>query len=185
LETDHLIQSDLITACRANNRKAQMELYRKYSQGMYAVSRRYIRNPDDAEDMVQEAFIKAFQKLDQFRGDVSFGAWLKRIVVNRCIDFLKSQKERLIELQDHHIHVVEDEDWTVEDGISAEDVIQAMKELSDKYKDVVQLYLIEGYDHGEISEILGITQTNCRSRLLRGKGHLKKIINEKYYGTGS
>jgi len=180
-----LIQSDLITACRANNRKAQMELYRKYSQGMYAVSRRYIRNPDDAEDMVQEAFIKAFQKLDQFRGDVSFGAWLKRIVVNRCIDFLKSQKERLIELQDHHIHVVEDEDWTVEDGISAEDVIQAMKELSDKYKDVVQLYLIEGYDHGEISEILGITQTNCRSRLLRGKGHLKKIINEKYYGTGS
>ena len=180
-----MIQSDLITACRANNRKAQMELYRKYSQGMYAVSRRYIRNPDDAEDMVQEAFIKAFQKLDQFRGDVSFGAWLKRIVVNSCIDFLKSQKERLIELQDHHIHVVEDEDWTVEDGISADDVIQAMNELNDKYKDVVQLYLVEGYDHAEISEILGITQTNCRSRLLRGKGHLKKIINEKYYGTGS
>jgi RNA polymerase sigma-70 factor (ECF subfamily) len=180
-----MIQSDLITACRANNRKAQMELYRKYSQGMYAVSRRYIQDPDDAEDMVQEAFIKAFQKLDQFRGDVSFGAWLKRIVVNRCIDFLKSQKERLIELQDHHIHVVEDEDWTVEDGISADDVIQAMNELTDKYKDVVQLYLVEGYDHGEISEILGITQTNCRSRLLRGKGHLKKIINEKYYGTGS
>ncbi len=180
-----MIQSDLIAACRANNRRAQMELYRKYSQGMYVVSRRYIQNPDDAEDMVQEAFIKAFQKLDQFRGDVSFGAWLKRIVVNRCIDFLKTQKERLIELKDHHIHVVEDDDWTVEDGISADDVIEAMNELTDKYKDVVQLYLVEGYDHGEISEILGITQSNCRSRLLRGKGHLKNIINEKYYGTGS
>ena len=185
METDLVMTTDLVTACKANNRKAQMELYRKYCDGMFIVAMRYLRNEADAEDMVQEAFIKAFQKLDQFRGEVTFGAWLKRIVINRCLDFLKTQKERLIALNEGHIHIVEDEDWTVEDTVSVEQVKKAMDELPDKYKYVVQLYLIEGYDHSEIAEILQITPTNCRSRLLRGKGYLKKILNEKYYGTGS
>lgn len=185
METDLVMNTDLVAACKANNRKAQMELYRKYCDGMFLVAQRYLHNDADAEDMVQEAFIKAFQKLDQFRGEVTFGAWLKRIVINRCLDFLKSQKERLIALNEGHIHIVEDEDWTVEDAVSVDQVKKAMEELPDNYKYVVQLYLIEGYDHGEISEILEITTTNCRSRLLRGKGYLKKILNEKYYGTGS
>ena len=185
METDLVMATDLVAACKANNRKAQMELYRKYCDGMFIVAKRYLHQDADAEDMVQEAFIKAFQKLDQYRGDVTFGAWLKRIVINRCLDFLKSQKERLITLNEGHIHIVEDEDWTVEDTVSVDQVKKAMEELPDKYKYVVQLYLIEGYDHGEISEILQITATNCRSRLLRGKGYLKKKLNEKKYGTGS
>ena len=185
METDLVMATDLVAACRANNRNAQMKLYRKYCDGMFIVAMRYLHNEADAEDMVQEAFIKAFQKLDQFRGEVTFGAWLKRIVINRCLDFLKSRKERLVALNEGHIHVVEDEDWDVEDTISVDQVKQAMEELPDKYKYVVKLYLVEGYDHSEISEILQITSTNCRSRLLRGKGYLKNILNEKRYGTGS
>lgn len=185
METDLVMATDLVEACKANNRKAQMELYRKYCDGMFIVAMRYLDNPEDAEDMVQEAFIKAFQKLEQFRGEVTFGAWLKRIVINRCLDFLKSRKERLIALNEGHIHIVEDEDWSVDDSISIDMVRKAMEELPDTYKYVVQLYLVEGYDHGEISEILQITPVNCRSRLLRGKGYLKKILSEKHYGTGS
>lgn len=185
METELVMATDLVAACRANNRKAQMELYRKYCDGMFIVAMRYLKSEADAEDMVQEAFIRAFQKLDQFRGEVTFGAWLKRIVINRCLDFIKSQKERLIALNEGHIHIAEDEDWTVEDSVSVDQVKQAMEELPDTYKYVVQLYLLEGYDHNEISEILQISPTNCRSRLLRGKGYLKKILNEKYYGTGS
>jgi RNA polymerase sigma-70 factor (ECF subfamily) len=180
-----MFQIDVVEQCKANDRKAQLQLYNQYCSGMFYVALRFVKNTNDAEDIVQESFIKAFQKIHQFKGDVSFGAWLKRIVINKSIDFLKSKKERLVSLDENYMQVVEDDDWTVEDGISLEEVKLTMEQLPEKYKYVVMMFLLEGYDHREISNVLGLSETACRTRLLRGKGFLKELLKKKRYGTGS
>ncbi len=180
-----MFQSDIVTKCMANNRKAQLQLYKQYCNGMYGVAMRFLKNEDDAEDVVQEAFINAFQKMEQFKGDVTFGAWLKKIVINKSLDFLKLKKEKHIELNDKCLKIVEDDDWTVEENVTLNQIKIAIDELPDKYGCVVKLYLIEGYDHQETSEILNITESACRTRLLRGKGFLKELLKDKRYVTGS
>jgi len=179
-----MFQIDVVEKCKANNRKAQIKLYRQYCDGMFSVAMRYVKNGDDAEDIVQEAFIKAFQKIEQFGGDVTFGAWLKRIVINQSIDFLKTKRQALVALDERYMHLVEDEDWTVEDGITMADIKEAMECLPEKYKYVVIMYLVEGFDHSEISQILQLKETTCRTHLLRGKGYLKELLKEKKYGPG-
>ena len=185
METNLLQQLELVRLYKANDRKAQLTLYRQYCDGMFIVASRYLRDKDDAEDVLQEAFIKAFQRIEQYRGEVSFGAWLKRIVIHRCIDFLKAKKELFVELNENGVYLVDDDDWEVENDISAEQVKEEIERLPDKYKLVLQLYLLEGYDHSEISEILGISETNCRTRLLRGKNKLKDQLKSLTHGTGS
>ncbi|MFS4467401.1 RNA polymerase sigma factor [Maribacter sp. 2210JD10-5] len=180
-----MFQIDVVEKCKANDRKAQMKLYRQYCDGMYTVAMRFVKNADDAEDVLQEAFIKAFQKIHQFKGDVTFGAWLKRIVINKSIDYLKTKKENLVTLEENYMVSVEDEDWTVDDGIKIEDIKKAIDKLSEKYKYIVMMYLIEGYDHSEIANVLNLAETTCRTRLLRGKGQLKELLKTKRYGTGS
>ena len=180
-----MLQVDIVAQCKANNRKAQLQLYQKYCNGMFSVAMRFLKNSDDAEDVLQEAFIKAFQNIEQYKGEVTFGAWLKKIVVNKSIDFLKAKKIERIELKENYLKVVEDDDWTVDNHITHEEVKYAISALPEKYKYVVQLYLIEGYDHSEISGILNITETACRTRLLRGKGYIKERLKSKRNGTGS
>ncbi|MCA0957829.1 MULTISPECIES: RNA polymerase sigma factor [Flavobacteriaceae] len=160
-----------------------MQLYRQYCDGMFCVAMRFLKNTDDAEDVLQDSFIKAFQRIGQFKGDVTFGAWLKRIVVNGSIDYLKSKHQRTVELNESYLQVAEEDDWSVEEGISMEQVNQAIEELPSKYKYVVQLFLVEGYDHSEISKILAITETASRTRLLRGKAQLKEKLKDMAYGT--
>lgn len=152
---------------------------------MFCVAMRLVKNEADAEDLTQEAFIKAFRKIDQYKGEVTFGAWLKRIVVNRCIDFLKARRQHFVELEEHRLTVAEDTSWEVEAPVGVEAVYQAIGELPEKYRYVVQLFLVEGYDHAEISEILGIRETTCRTRLMRGKGYLKELLKEQRYVAGS
>ncbi|WP_047245961.1 RNA polymerase sigma factor [Maribacter thermophilus] len=176
---------DVVEKCKANDRSAQLKLYRQYCDGMYCVAMRFLKNSDDAEDVLQEAFIKAFQKIHQFEGEVTFGAWLKRIVVNKCIDFLKSKKGNTIALDESYMVPVENDEWTVSDEICVEDVKKAIESLSGKYRYVVMMFLFEGYDHKEISQVLEISETACRTRLLRGKSQLKKVLKAKKYGTGS
>ncbi|NNE03800.1 MAG: RNA polymerase sigma factor [Eudoraea sp.] len=185
METSQKFQIDLVERCKAQDRKAQLKLYKQYCEGMYCVAMRFLNNSDDAEDVLQEAFIKAFQKIHQFSGQVTFGAWLKRIVVNSCIDFLKVQKERHLEIKENTLQIVEDQNWTIEPGISIDEVKEAMAQLPDNYKYVLQLYLLEGYDHDEIAQVLGLTATASRTRLLRGKGYLRELLKRKENGTGS
>lgn len=185
LETTATIPFDLIAQCKNQNRRAQLTLYRKYAQGMYGVAMRFVRNPADAEDITQEAFIKAFQKIDQFEGNVTFGAWLKRIVINRSIDFLKARKQHFVELQEHRLSIADESDWKVEQEVSVEAVKAAIEELPEKYRYVVQLYLVEGYDHQEISEILDLRETTSRTRLMRGKNYLKELLNQSRNVAGS
>ncbi len=174
---------DIVEKCKANDRKAQLKLYKQYCNGMFCVAMRFLNNSDDAEDVLQEAFIRAFQKIHQFKGDVTFGAWLKRIVINKSIDFLKSKHQKSIEFDEGYMHIEVDEDWTIEKEITLKEVRTAINGLPEKYKYVVMMFLIEGYDHSEISQVLNIAETTCRTRLLRGKALLKKTLKNKAYGT--
>ena len=183
-----MFQVDIIEQCKQNNRKAQLQLYNQYCDGMYIVAKRFLKDAADAEDVVQEAFIKAFTKLHQYKAEVTFGAWLKRIVVNKSIDFLKARKQQLVELEEVHLKVVDipkDDKWLVEDTITLDDVKAAINELPEKYQYVVMLYLIEGYDHQEISEILDISEVASRTQLSRGKVKLQTLLTLKKNGTRS
>ncbi|WP_431158347.1 RNA polymerase sigma factor [Winogradskyella poriferorum] len=165
-----------------------MQLYNQYCNGMLTVALRFVGDTMEAEDIVQEAFIRAFSKLDQYKAEVSFGAWLKRIVVNRCIDVLKSKRQRLIELEENHLNVVDSDyetEWLVEDDITIDAVKLAIEQLPEKYRYVVMLYLIEGYDHQEISEILNISEVASRTQLSRGKQKLQVALKTEKNGTRS
>jgi len=153
---------------------------------MYIVAMRFVKDSMEAEDVVQESFIKAFAKLDQYKAEVSFGAWLKRIVINKSIDYLKKRKEQLLELSEVHLKVVEDDDdkWLVDDSTSIEEIKKVIDELPDKYRMVLMLYLIEGYDHQEISEILDISEMASRTQLSRGKTKLQERLKEINYVKG-
>lgn len=182
-----MFQVDIITKCKQNNRKAQLQLYNQYCNGMYIVAKRYMSSDAAAEDAVQDAFIKAFSKLHQYQAEVTFGAWLKRIVINTCIDALKRNKQELIALSDQHLKVVDstDDKWLVDDDITIDRVKEAIATLAEKYRIVLTLFLIEGYDHQEISEILGISQTASRTQLSRGKQQLQKLLIPLRHGTRS
>ena len=174
----------LIEQCRAQNPKAQMQLYKQYCEGMFIVASRYMKDAAAAEDALQEAFIKAFTKLHQYKGDVTFGAWLKRIVVNTCLDAIKARKMELNQINEETMSIVEEDSWEVDDSVTAQEVAEAIESLSDPYKTVVKLFLMEGYDHQEISEIMQISESASRTNLFRGKKRLKEQLKHLRYGTG-
>ncbi len=183
-----LDNKELIAACRKNSRKAQMELYNKYSKGMYYVAYRFFKDSFLAEEAMQESFIKAFAKLDQFTGDVTFGAWLKRIVINKSIDMLKARKLDTIALNEQIMTTAEEYDnWEIENTASttAIEIKQAIDNLPEKYKFPVHLFLLEGYDHNEIAEVLNITAVSSRTLVHRGKKRLQEQLKHlKKDGTG-
>ncbi|MEZ4795914.1 MAG: RNA polymerase sigma factor [Flavobacteriaceae bacterium] len=176
---------DIVERCKQNDRKAQLKLYNQYCDGMFTVAMRFVKDTMEAEDIVQEAFIKAFTKLHQYKAEVTFGAWLKRIVINKSIDLLKSKKQ-MMELDEVHLKVIDsnyEDEWLVDDAITLDEVKQAIYQLPDKYQYLVMLYLIEGYDHQEISEILKITEVASRTILSRGKAQLKELLKVAQNGT--
>lgn len=173
------MHEDLVEACKKKDRKAQLELYNLYAQGMYTVCLNMINNESIAEDLMQEAMISAFSKLNTFIGEVSFGAWLKRITVNKCIDYLKQKKLGFDSLDENESFPVEDENADDSDIIKHkfELILLKMKELPSGYRTILNLYLLEGYDHEEIASILGVTSSTSRSQYTRAKALLLKKLN--------
>ncbi|NNC69674.1 MAG: sigma-70 family RNA polymerase sigma factor [Flavobacteriaceae bacterium] len=175
------LQSRLIAECKKNNKKAQLQLYDKYCKAMFNTAYNFVRDEAVAEDMLQEAFIKAFQNIASFSGEVSFGAWLKRIVINRCLDWLKKRKLTIVSMSNQKIQVADEDNWEVDDNTTIENIKSAIRQLPDKYKVVVKLFLLEGYDHQEISQILNISEVSSRSQLHRGKNKLKELLKQYHY----
>jgi len=175
------LQSELIANCRQNDRKAQMQLYDQYCRAMYITAYNFIQRNDIAEDLMQESFIKAFQNIEKFNGEVSFGAWLKKIVINQCLDWLKKRKLRIVSIDNDHVQIAEEEDWSVEDNITVSQIHETIEELPDKLKIPLKLFLLEGYDHQEISQILNITEVSSRSQVFRGKNKLKELLKQYNY----
>lgn len=167
---------DLIERCRENRRDAQFELYRLYSRAMYNTALRMVHNPHDAEDILQSVFVEVFTKLESFRYESSIGAWMKRITVNKCINFLKSRKLALTELTVNHDKA---EHWEPEQEPvwTVEKINRAIGELPAGYRVVFSLYAIEGYDHEEIGEILGVSEATSKSQYSRAKAKLREMLS--------
>lgn len=170
------LNEDLIARCKTGDQAAHERLYKLYSRAMYNVCYRILGDTDDASDVLQEAFISAFKSLDHYRGDAPFGAWLKRIVVNKAINFLSRRKHEPLPESDR-FDVAEEEPQTVyADDLTVERVKRAIHQLPDGYRSVLSLYLLEGYDHQEIAEIMGISESTSKSQLNRAKSRLRELL---------
>ena len=174
----------LIKGCLIGDQKAQMHLYDKYCNAMYNISCRYLQNDEDAKDAMQEGFIKAYANIANYKNDFSFGAWLKRIIINQCIDVLKKRKIEYRSIDSESLHMIDDDDWDMDIAISKTQIINEIEQLAEKYKLVLKLYLLEGYDHEEISQILRIPIKTSRTHLRRGRLQLKELLKTKHYETG-
>jgi RNA polymerase sigma factor (sigma-70 family) len=171
------IHHKLVKQCRRGNRKAQFELYQLFYKQMYNASLRIVNDTQEAEDIMQESFLTAFEKLDTYRGEVPIGAWIRRIVVNRSLDALRKRKvdfETPDEIKD-----VPEETVEFEAELSVEQVKECMMELPDNARTILSLYLLEGYDHEEISQIMNITNSTARSQYARARKKLQEKIKEK------
>ncbi len=174
--------NDLVARCRKNDQHAQMEIYNRYYKAMYNTSLRIVKDTAEAEDLMQEAFLKAFTKIESFEGTATFGAWLKRIVVNLSINaFNKKVKNNEISYNDELNNELDDDDGITEDSSNNErvrEIIKAMNKLKENYRVALSLHLIEGYDYDEISEIMKISYSNCRTTISRAKESLRKKLQE-------
>lgn len=166
------------------DRQMQELLYRNYSSKMYGVCLRYSGNADDANDLLQEGFIKVFKNLSKFRSEGSFEGWIRRIFVNTSIEYYR-KKVKLYNVSEINENNVEDTDLTILDTLAAKDIIALINDLSPGYKTVFNMHIIEGYSHKEIAEILGISEGTSKSQLARAKGVLKKSLVKKISTAGN
>jgi len=169
------IHAPLIEECRKGSSRAQFLLYNQYSKAMYNIAYRMLNNREDAEDMLQETFVDCFRNLNSFRFESTFGAWLKRILINKCINHLQKKKVDLMLTDELPNKAYEEEDETVYD-ISG--IIKGIEMLPDGYRVILTLYLLEGYDHSEIAQILGITESTSKSQYSRAKDKLRSQLSK-------
>ncbi|MEO1515930.1 MAG: RNA polymerase sigma factor [Bacteroidota bacterium] len=172
------IHQDIVLACQDGDRKAQFRLYSLYSKAMYNLCLRMLRNELDAEDVLQHSFMDVFSKLHTFRFQSSIGAWIKRIVVNNCINFLKKKRLHFDELNENQGHIASDAPSDSSGEFSVEAIRKALFLLPDGYRVVFSLYCMEGYDHKEISEILSISVATSKSQYSRAKQKMRQILRE-------
>lgn len=171
---------ELVEKCKRGDRQSQFELYRLYSKSMYNICLRMVKDEFEAEDILQNAFLDVFTKLNTFKFESAVGAWIKRIVVNNCINALKKRRLQFSELEDKHGNIKSDDHLDASaEGMSVEAIKNALFELPDGYRVVFSLYMLEGYDHQEIGEILGISEATSKSQYSRAKQRLRDILTQQ------
>jgi RNA polymerase sigma factor (sigma-70 family) len=176
---NHTIQeSDLIKGCIEGNRQMQEELYNRFSGKMYAVCLRYANNADDAQDLLQEGFIKVFRNLHRFRAEGSFEGWIRRVFVNSSIEHFRKKSLQLSKVSDKEEGTIENDDISALDNLAEKDIIKLVQELSPGYRTVFNLYVIEGFSHKEIGELLGISEGTSKSQLARARSILQKKVTQ-------
>lgn len=170
------INAPLIEECRQGSSRAQFRLYNQYSKAMYNLAYRILNNREDAEDILQEAFVDCFRNLNTFRFESTFGAWLKKIIVNKCINQLKKKKIDLTLCENLPVDIYEED---AEFTYDTTKIFKGIEKLPDGYRVILTLYLLEGYDHQEIAQILGITESTSKSQYSRAKDKLRNILLTK------
>ncbi len=173
------IHSDLVKACKKDDRKAQIRLYELYSKTMFNTSLRIVKNTQLAEDIMQESFLSAYAALKNFRQEVPFGVWLRRIVINKSLDELRKQKPVIEELKEENLKTDEQIDWEEaqkDNKHLIQTIKKAVQELPEGYRVILSLSLFEGYDHVEIGQILNISPSTSRSQLTRAKKKLTEKL---------
>ncbi len=173
---DLKIESPLITECIRGSSKAQFRVYKKYSKAMYNLAYRMMKNREDAEDILQETFLDCFRNIASFRYESTFGAWLKKILVNKCINQLRKKKVEFVLYENIPEEIPEDTFETVPD---ISEITKAIEKLPDGYRIILTLYLLEGYDHSEIAQITGISESTSKSQYSRAKLKLREFLTKK------
>ncbi len=169
----------MLTGCVKNNAAAQEALYNRFSPRMLGVCYRFAKNREDAEDMLQEGFIKVFTQIHQYRNEGALEGWIRRIVVHTCINILKKNKKFTDSVDIIHatsIHIKED---MIPSIMQAKQVVECIRTLPLGYKTVLNLYAIEGYSHKEIADMLDIEESTSRSQYTRAKAMLEEILIRK------
>ena len=173
-------QIRLVAACRRGDRRAQQELYSRYARAMYNICLRMTGNTADAEDLLQVAFIDVFTKIGSYREEATIGAWIKRIVINNCINFLKKRRLDTRSWDEMLVEPVTDQGEFEDDNreYTVNKIKSAVESLPEGYRVVFSLYLMEGYDHKEIAEILEITEATSKSQFSRAKKKVRQLVDE-------
>jgi RNA polymerase sigma-70 factor (ECF subfamily) len=169
----------IIAGCLRNDPSAQRELYNRYSPKMLSVCYRYAQSREDAEDMLQEAFIKVFTQIHTFQNKGAFEGWIRRIIVHTCINFLKKYKKFSDSLDLEQANYVQVKEETMPSIMQAKQVTECIRLLPVGYRTVLNLYAIEGYSHREISEMLDIEESTSRSQYTRAKTMLENVLVKK------
>ena len=167
--------TDLIEGSIRGDRKMQQELYQRFAPKMYGVCLRYAGNTEEAEDILQEGFIKIFNKIGSFRGEGSFECWIRRIFVNTAIEHFR-KKSYLQPITEVEENTVEGKYLSVLDSLAEKDIIQLVQKLSPGYRTVFNMYVVEGYTHKQIAEVLGISEGTSKSQLSRAKLILQDLV---------
>lgn len=170
-------ESDLILGCINGDRRTQEELYRRFSPKMYAVCLRYSGNTEEAEDILQEGFVKVFKKISSFRSEGSFEGWLRRIFVNTAIEHFR-RKQYLQPVTEKEENTIEGKYLSVLDGLAEKDIMALIRQLSPGYRTVFNMYVVEGYTHKEIGDMLGISEGTSKSQLSRAKVILQDMVRK-------
>lgn len=170
----HTNQTSLIKKAIGNSREAQQQLFEQYAPKMLGVCRQYVKDNHHAEDLLLEGFLKVFSNLHQFKNEGSFEGWIRRIMVNTCISYLR--KKNLIDLSDEE-YVFNDASTESLENTSVEDIQKLIDRLPEGYKMVFNLYAIEGFKHSEIAAQLGISESTSKSQLFKAR----KLLQENYY----
>src|SRR4051812_29504775 len=156
----------------------QEELYNRFAPKMYAVCLRYSNNADDAQDLLQEGFIKVYRNLHRFRAEGSFEGWIRRVFVNSSIEHFRKKSVQLSRVSDREESTIEDADISALDSLAEKDIINLIRELSPGYRTVFNLYVVEGYSHKEIGEQLNISEGTSKSQLARARSILQRKVKE-------
>lgn len=178
--TAPILRDELVERCKLGDPRSYAELYQRYSRAMYNTSLRIVNNTADAEDVLQESFSDAFSSIEAFQYKSTFGAWLKKIVINKSINQLRKKKVDLIDIEKTNAGFITDSDPLDEKSIElkVDEIRRAVKLLPNGYRTVLTLYLFEGYDHEEIAEILAISHATVRTQYMRAKQKLLSIIKQ-------
>ncbi|HRY33916.1 MAG TPA: RNA polymerase sigma factor [Bacteroidales bacterium] len=175
----------MIRGCLDGKRRAQSQLYQRFAQTMFGVCLRYSRNREEAEDLLQEGFIKVFQHIANYKGTGSFEGWIRRIMVNTAINhFHATVKQQWVHVEDiEKVGISQEEEQYSPQGeeayaVSPETVMQLIQKMPDGYRMVLNLYVFEGYQHKEIANMLGVSENTSKSQLSKGRKYLKQLINK-------
>ncbi len=172
------LQKYLINRSQAGDRRAQHELYNLYVGAMYTICRRMMGNDEDAKDVLQDAFIQAFTKLKSLKQEELFPAWLKKIVVNQCLNQLQKSKEFRNMVQEEVEMPGEEQEFTEESRLQVDRIKRALDKISEGCRTVLNLYVFEGYDHKEIGQILGISESASKAQYSKAKSKIRVLLDQ-------
>ncbi len=179
-----LTENDVIEGCRGGNHKAQRQLYELYSSRMLGLCRRYISDQQEAEDVLIKGFLRVFEKIGQFRGDGSFEGWIKRIMINESLAYLRKNKAMYVEVDIDKAGQLPNYGM-LSGALETEDLLRMVNALPMGYRSVFNLYAIEGYSHKEIAEMLNINESTSKSQLSRARAVLQGKLREAERGLNN